>query len=164
MPSLHSSLSIEILREDENWPPESESLIEAALLQAWNLAGEGERASIAVALMGNAAIQRLNRDFRGKDKPTNVLSFVADEDDSDTVGVRFLGDLALAYGVLQTEAHEQGKTFADHLSHLVVHGLLHLMGYDHETDAQALQMETLETEILKAMGIKNPYETGQFMQ
>ena len=95
---------------------------------------------------------RLNRDFRGKDKPTNVLSFPAPANPEG-----HLGDIAIAYGVTAREAETAGKSLADHATHLAVHGVLHLLGYDHETDAEAEVMEPLEDAILAELGIADPY-------
>lgn len=109
------------------------------------------RVSIVVALDSDAAVRRLNRTYRGKDKPTNVLSFPGEKP--------FLGDIALARQTVLREAREQGKRPADHLTHLVMHGTLHLLGYDHERDErQARRMERLETRLLAAMGIADPYQ------
>ena len=105
---------------------------------------------ISILLTNNAHIQHLNKEFRGKDKPTNVLSFPADEDD-------YLGDIAIAYETICAEAIEQDKKFDHHLIHMVIHGLLHLKGYDHEDDLEAEEMEALEIKILADMGIENPY-------
>lgn len=114
--------------------------------------------ALTVALMSDRGVQRLNRDFRGKAKPTNVLSFPADRMPGPRVqsGVA-LGDIALALGVIRREAREQGKTTADHLAHLMVHGVLHLLGYDHETEREAERMEKLERKALAALGIADPY-------
>ncbi len=116
--------------------------------------GSGKRlpdhASVVVALDSDAAVRRLNRTYRGKDKPTNVLSFPGDKP--------FLGDIVLARQTVLREAREQGKRPADHLTHLVIHGTLHLLGYDHErSERQARRMEMLETRLLAAMGITDPY-------
>ena len=92
----------------------------------------------------------LNMTFRAKDKPTNVLSFLAGRED-------YLGDVAMAYGVTRKEAREQKKPFSDHATHLVVHGVLHLLGYDHENARAAKIMEPLEVEILSELGIGDPY-------
>jgi probable rRNA maturation factor len=116
--------------------------------------------ALTVALMSDRGVQRLNRDFRGKDKPTNVLSFPADRMRGRRVapGRRVeLGDIALALGVIRREAREQGKTAADHLAHLMVHGVLHLLGYDHETKPDAERMEQLERKALATLGIADPY-------
>lgn len=117
---------------------------------------------VNIKLTNDAEVQILNRQYRGKDRPTNVLSFPAmmDEelqhlpDDFSPI----LGDIALAYETIQREASEQEKTFQNHVSHLIVHGLLHLMGYDHETDSEAEEMEALEIDILKKQSIPNPYK------
>lgn len=107
--------------------------------------------ALTIALSGDRAVRTLNRDFRGKDKPTNVLSFPADEPD-------YLGDVILAHGVVEQEAQEQKKSFTDHTTHLVVHGVLHLLGYDHETgEEDAKKMEALEKRILKSLKIADPY-------
>ena len=101
----------------------------------------------------------INAEWRGKDKPTNVLSFPAPRDIPIPAGEsRPLGDIVLAYGVIAREAEEQGKTLRAHVAHLMVHGTLHLLGYDHETDVEAEEMEALETSILKGLGITDPYE------
>lgn len=107
-------------------------------------------AQVSVLLAENSAIAALNHDFRGRDKPTNVLSFPAEEEG-------YLGDIMIAPDVVRQEAEQQGKDFAHHLAHLAVHGLLHLLGYDHGTDAQAHEMERLEIEILGRIAIANPY-------
>lgn len=111
------------------------------------------RVCVAIALDSDAAMRRLNRTYRGLNKPTNVLSFPARADDGS-----FLGDIALAHQTVLREAREQGKRPADHLSHLVMHGTLHLLGYDHELgERQARRMEKLEAKLLAAMGIADPY-------
>ena len=99
-------------------------------------------------------VRNLNRDYRAKDKPTNVLSFPAPHGP-------LLGDVIIAWETLLREAEEEGITPADHLAHLTIHGLLHLLGYDHETDAEAVAMESLETAILAGLGIKDPHAAGR---
>lgn len=123
---------------------------EAALAAAPTLRRIGDE--ISVLLTDDATVHALNAQFRGKDKPTNVLSFPA----SDTA-YGHLGDIALAYGVCVKEAEEQGKTLAAHLQHLVAHGVLHLLGYDHEDDEEATEMENLERQILAGLGLPDPY-------
>ena len=113
-----------------------------------------EGASITVLLTDDESVRALNRDFRGKDTPTNVLSFPAPQ-----TARPHLGDVALAHGVCAAEAQAQGKTLAQHLAHLTAHGVLHLLGYDHETEAQAEDMEKLERVILASLGFPDPYET-----
>jgi probable rRNA maturation factor len=106
-----------------------------------------------ILLTGDARLRQLNRNFRGKNKPTNVLSFP-----SDAAGYR--GDIALAYGVTRAEALAAKKRLADHAAHLVVHGVLHLAGYDHTRDCDAAIMEPLESRILARLGIADPYEAA----
>jgi probable rRNA maturation factor len=119
---------------------------------------------LSVVLTDDRAVRRLNRDWRGQDKPTNVLSFPAQ---NGTPVLRLpagvpvpLGDVVVACGVAAAEAAAQGKTLRAHLAHLVVHGVLHLLGHDHEADAEAERMEALEAKILRRMGIANPYRAG----
>ncbi|HXV00228.1 MAG TPA: rRNA maturation RNase YbeY [Caulobacteraceae bacterium] len=121
-------------------------LARAAALAA--LAGaEGE---VAILLTSDEALRGLNARFLNKDRPTNVLAF------PDASPGR-LGDVALAFGICEREAAEQAKPLADHLRHLVVHGVLHLLGYDHEGDDEAARMEAVERELLAAMNVPDPY-------
>lgn len=158
--------------EDESWTaavPDAEALIERMALAALDAAirdpngcdlGDGP-VEISAVLADDDTVQALNRDWRGKDKPTNVLSFAAldDEDAPQVPGAPLLlGDIILAFQTCRDEAAEMGKPLAEHLSHLVVHGVLHLLGYDHEDDeAEAEEMERLETTILAGFGIADPY-------
>ena len=107
---------------------------------------------VVVLLTDDAAVQDLNARFRDRDRPTNVLSFPA-----AASAAPHLGDLVLAYGVCASEAEAQGKTLADHLSHLTVHGVLHLLGRDHEAEAEAEEMEAEERSILATLGVADPY-------
>ncbi|HEY0299900.1 MAG TPA: rRNA maturation RNase YbeY, partial [Rhizomicrobium sp.] len=109
-------------------------------------------AGLTILLAGDARLKTLNRDFRGKAMPTNVLSFPAAAN-----AERYLGDVALAYGVTRKEARAAEKAFADHATHLAVHGVLHLLGFDHVRPRQARLMEPLETRILAELGIADPY-------
>jgi probable rRNA maturation factor len=129
----------------------------AALPDAGDLARQaaaavapGEAGEIVILLTGDDALRALNARFRGQDRPTNVLAF------PDKAAGR-LGDIALAHGVCAREADEQGKPLADHLRHLVVHGVLHLLGYDHTNNDDAARMESLERQLLAAMNIPDPY-------
>ncbi len=106
-------------------------------------------------LLDDAAQQVLNRDWRQIDKPTNVLSFPQIEPFGPVVGI--LGDITLARETLEREAAELGKSLNDHYTHLVVHGFLHILGYDHVDESEALVMEGLETQILATLGINDPY-------
>lgn len=117
---------------------------------------------VAVVLSSDADVRSLNAQFRGKDAPTNVLSFPS-EDASNFEAITGeampLGDIVIAYETVMREARDEGKPLLNHLSHLTVHGLLHLAGFDHETDAEAEHMEALEREILASLDIPDPYAT-----
>jgi probable rRNA maturation factor len=151
---------IDILIEAEGWQnlPHATDLADRAARSA--LIAEGREAgAVAILLTDDRAMQALNAGFRGKDKPTNVLSFPASA--MPGADLLFLGDIALGYETCQAEAFAEGKSLGDHLSHLVVHGCLHLMGYDHETEAQAEQMEERERVILASLGIADPYSGAE---
>jgi probable rRNA maturation factor len=161
-------MEISISVEDPAWTralPDVEDRCRAVALAA--LAAdpaalpEGARPEVSLVLADDDTVRGLNRDWRGKDAPTNVLSFAAlDDDDAPVVdGVPLLlGDVVLAFGTCAAEAAVDGKTLGDHLAHLVVHGVLHLLGYDHEDDeAGAEEMEALETGVLAGLGIADPY-------
>ena len=146
---------IEIEVEAEAWTgalPDVEAIVERAAQAALGTV-EGD---IVVLLTDDAAVRELNGRFRDKDRPTNVLSFPAPQN-----AAPHLGDIVLAYGVCAAEAEAQGKTLADHLSHLVVHGVLHLLGRDHEDDGEAEEMEAEEREILAQIGVADPYIAEQ---
>ena len=120
---------------------------------------------IGVRLSDDASVRILNRDYRGKDNPTNVLSFAALESADDAADFMMspdmplmLGDIVIARETCEREASEQNKTLINHLVHLIVHGTLHLVGYDHMVDDEAEEMEELERQILAALGIDDPYE------
>lgn len=131
-----------------------EAVVEQAALAAL-AALEPEPAELSVVLSDDAAVRVLNRDHRGKDAPTNVLSFPPAF--VPPAGPRPLGDVILALETVRREAAEQDKTAVDHLRHLVVHGVLHLCGYDHQTAAEAEEMEDLEREVLAGLGVADPY-------
>ncbi len=107
-----------------------------------------------ICIVDEAQSRELNQRYRGKDRPTNVLAFPAD---SDLLDYDCLGDLVICAPVVRAEAHEQGKTEEAHWAHLVVHGMLHLQGFDHQDEQQAAEMEALEIEILDTLGYTNPY-------
>ena len=134
--------------------PEAEPTVRAAIMAAAaRVPGDGE---VSVLLADDGAVQALNRDWRGIDKPTNVLSFPSAA--PKTAGVpALLGDIAIVFETLEREARAEAKPLLHHLAHLAVHGYLHLLGYDHQTDSEAEAMEALEREILAAMRIPDPY-------
>ena len=149
---------IEIEVEDAAWTAALPD-VDAVVLRAATAALGAVEGDVVLLLTDDAGVQDLNARFRDKDRPTNVLSFPAAEMPGDLEPhlEPHLGDIVLAYGVCATEAETQGKTLADHLSHLVVHGVLHLLGRDHEDDAEAEEMEAEEREILAALGVADPY-------
>jgi len=121
-----------------------------------------EAVEVSVVLADDAFLRRLNHDYRGRDEATNVLSFPAGDDAvAALTGPSLLGDIVLAYETVSGEAAARGLALGDHLSHLVVHGALHLLGYDHESTAEATTMEGLETRVLAGLGIADPYRARQ---
>jgi probable rRNA maturation factor len=114
------------------------------------------RAEISLVLADDATVRALNKRWRGKDTATNVLSF-ASGDPPTPPHPTLLGDVVLAYETVAREAAEQGKDLADHLAHLVAHGVLHLLGFDHEKDREARRMEALERRVLAGLGVADPY-------
>jgi probable rRNA maturation factor len=146
--------------EDEGWNavPDLEGLVTRAMAEVAAAQNQKREAEVAILFTSDDEVAGLNRDWRGKPKPTNVLSFPAPEGLLMPEGEpRFLGDIALAWGVVQREAEEQGKPPAHHAAHLVVHGLLHLLGFDHETEPEAEAMEAMEIRVMQRLGIPDPY-------
>lgn len=153
----------EVLVVADGWQsePDAEAVIHRAIAAAAEMAGaDVGDAELAIMLTDDAGIRTLNLNWRGIDKPTNVLSFPALQptgagapDDAP----RMLGDIAIAFETTRREADDEQKPFDHHLSHLAVHGFLHLIGYDHENDDDAEAMESLETGILAQLGIPDPY-------
>ena len=147
-------ISIDLTISDDNWRAldELSGLIDRALGAAEAVAeAPGE---VSILLTDNAAMQALNVQFRNKDKPTDVLSFPAHEMDAP-----FLGDIAVGYEISAKDAAESGKTLSDHLSHLIIHGYLHLVGYDHVDEKEAEEMEDLERRALASIGVADPYSS-----
>jgi probable rRNA maturation factor len=142
---------IEVEIEDPAWTddlPDAVALVErAAVVALGTVAGD-----VVVLLTDDAAVQEINARFRDRDQPTNVLSFPAAES-----AAPHLGDLMLAHGVCAAEAAAQGKTLADHLTHLTIHGVLHLLGRDHVDEAEAEAMEAEERTLLASLGVADPY-------
>jgi len=145
---------ITLVVEEPNWR-KSRGLaakLKAAAIAGVKASGLPAVSKLTILLSDDARLKALNRAFRGKDKPTNVLSFSASQNRED-----YVGDIALAYGVTCKEAKAAAKLFADHACHLVVHGVLHLAGFDHDRDPDAEAMEALEVKILSRLGIEDPY-------
>jgi probable rRNA maturation factor len=152
----------EVLVTSDCWQaePGAEAVIHRAIGAAAEIAdADTGDAELAVMLTDDGGIRTLNSSWRGIDKPTNVLSFPALQPTGEALDdmPRMLGDIAIAYETTRREAEQEDKPFDHHLSHLAVHGFLHLIGYDHENDDDADAMETLEREILAQLGIPDPY-------
>lgn len=145
-------VDVQIATADENIPSEEDfrSWVAAAL------PADKINSELTIRVVGFDESRSLNAQYRQKDKPTNVLSFPSEL--PPDLQIPLLGDLVICAGVVEREALEQGKTLLAHWAHMVVHGTLHLLGYDHETDADAEVMEALETRILGTLGFPAPYE------
>ncbi len=149
--------------EDGAWKkalPNAEQIARTAAILALDGIEQAGRMEMGIALANDAAIRELNRTWRGQDKPTNVLSFPGDTETDLLDAPILLGDVVVAFETVAREVDQDhmAASLADHLAHLVVHGVLHLLGYDHEIDAEAEEMEQLETELLAQLGIPNPYQ------
>ena len=156
---------VDVIVESPSWDarPEAETIVRAVLLQAADVIGtDFSKSTVAVLLTDDAAMHRLNAQWRDIDKPTNVLSFpAAPQLAAGADETKPLGDIAIACETTACEARDEHKQFAHHLAHLAVHGFLHLLGYDHESEAQAETMERLERDILQRFGVSDPYLTTE---
>jgi probable rRNA maturation factor len=151
-----SRVRVEVQRRVQAWSPAQ------ADIATWASVALGRQAAgreLGVRVVGPAESRRLNSRFRGKDKPTNVLSFPAAPIPSAVSEARPLGDLVICPQVLRAEAREQQKSLRAHWAHLVVHGALHLIGFDHEREAAASRMERREIRVLRRLGFANPYRS-----
>lgn len=157
---------VDLVIEDDRWAAlNMEALAEQAARAALGIAGVSPEYEICVMACDDARIAELNSEFREKPTATNVLSWPAFELSPEVEGGRptapppsdSLGDIAIAYETCEREAAEKGITMQAHVTHLIVHGCLHLLGYDHETDKDATLMEELEVKALASMGVDNPY-------
>jgi probable rRNA maturation factor len=159
-----SGLEIDILREAGDWDSAADEIVRRAAEHAYVVARGGEAAELCIVLADDALVATLNKTYRGKEGPTNVLSFPAAEMPGATGPepllsgeTPLLGDVVLAQETIAREAEQQQKSFTSHLSHLVVHGVLHLLGHDHLDDLEAEEMEAMERDILEDLGIADPY-------
>jgi probable rRNA maturation factor len=153
------TITVDIEIEDEAWTsaaPDAEALVWRAAQAVLDAHEDIEGQGIVILLTDDDSVQALNRDFRQKDYATNVLSFPSPPNPEGQIG-----DIALAYGVCAREAAEQGKSLDHHLQHLVAHGVLHLLGYDHQGDDEAEAMEALEREILAGLDVPDPYASDE---
>ncbi len=146
--------AVDLIVEDEGWDSlgGKAALAETAIAAAQCEIDDILPGVVAVLLTGDDAVARLNKSFRGKEGPTNVLSFPASEHADN-----HLGDIAVAWGVVEREAADKRISVEDHLRHLIVHGFLHLQGYDHQDDDEAEHMEDLERRALARLGVSDPY-------
>lgn len=143
--------TVDILHAGGHWGQALKGGYKTKIVRWCEAARSADRkGSISVVLADDKFIHDLNYQYRGFNKPTNVLSFTAGDD--------ALGDIVLGYETIRREAQEQGKSFEAHMAHMLVHGVLHLQGFDHETKKEAEQMETMEIAILGKLGFTNPYE------
>jgi len=163
--------ALDIVEEDPRWADlDLQTRAETAIVACLkHLDIDPDASEITILACDDARIADLNADFRGKPTPTNVLSWPADERgaaqdggkplpiDPDFDGMLELGDIAISYDTCAAEARVACKAIADHVTHLIIHGTLHLLGYDHERDADATLMEGIEIEILGKLGLDNPY-------
>ena len=158
-PAPATGLEVDILHEAGDWSAAAADVVCAAASRAYGAARGAAPAELSIVLADDARIAVLNKTYRGKEGPTNVLSFPS----AAMAGVEavLLGDVVLARETIAREAQTQGKRFDDHLAHLTVHGVLHLLGHDHASDAEADEMEALEREILQDLGIADPYDADR---
>jgi probable rRNA maturation factor len=161
-----TDLTVAISMPGEGWLkvlPEADRICRTAARAAYSGAAESQdiATEISIVLADDPMVRELNRDYRNQDKPTNVLSFpLGDEGVTPDGGMRMLGDVILSFETTAGEAAQQAKSLSAHTSHLVVHGVLHLIGFDHEEDGDAEEMETLERQILASLNIADPYLVG----
>lgn len=147
-------IKIELLTDDESWT--NTVLIEKFCQQGLNAANKKHTGEVAILLTSDKKMKELNLKFRNRDKPTDVLAFPA-----DSTIAPFLGDIAIGYGVASKDASNGNKPLLEHVAHLAIHGFLHLIGYDHQTDEDAEIMQNLERIALESIGIPDPYKQSK---
>ena len=166
MTEIESLSLCDISFEAEKWLPQKKDIVRLSIEVINEVREEFPLfrgvGHIDVILGDSAFVQDLNNRYRGKNKPTNVLSFPQDDYEKGRYcpdeSLVLLGDIVMAYEVIESEAKTEEKTFLDHFCHLLVHGILHLLGFDHETDDEQDEMESLEIKILNKLNIDNPYK------
>lgn len=148
------SVSIDLRIDHEGWGSvaDMDALCQLAIVGALEHVGKDSPSHIDILLTGDEKLAELNSDWRGKSGPTDVLSFPADPEEQP-----FIGDIAVAFGVAQKDSAASGKSLGAHLTHLLIHGTLHLLGHDHETEEEAKIMETLERDVMEKLGYEDPY-------
>jgi probable rRNA maturation factor len=156
----HGAIGIDVVVEAGDWARlgDPDALSRRAVEAAFAVVSDAPRedSELSILLADDRSVQDLNREWRGKDQPTNVLSFPS-AGQPHQPGPLHLGDIAMALETLMRESQDEAKSLADHFTHLVIHGTLHLLGYDHELEAEAEIMEALEVKALAALGIADPY-------
>jgi probable rRNA maturation factor len=162
--SIQPLFTIEYTNHFEEWPFPDLKLFDAITEKVLSMVAWERPCEISIVFSDDAYIKELNHTYRDKDKPTNVLSFPGYDDNLLTILPPLepvpLGDIVFALETIKNEAHIQNKSFENHLTHLFTHGLLHLLGYDHETDEEATEMEQFEVDVLSLFSIPNPYEVN----
>ena len=154
------SIPVDVLIKDEGWNSaikNPEAFCKHVIGKAKTVVDFEAHGELSIALINDAEIQALNKTYRGKDKATNVLSF------PDSGPAPVLGDIVIARETVTREAEAAGLSITDHLTHMLIHGFLHLQGYDHENDAEAALMEVLEVKALRTLNIDNPYKNNEHL-
>jgi len=148
---LHRDIKFPAFKNMERW-------VNLALLRGVRKADNKlpKTTELTIRIVDGMEIQELNKSYRSIDKPTNILSFPFEA--PDCIGINLLGDLVICHSIIENEAKEQNKDITAHWAHIIIHGTLHLLGYDHIEDKQAELMEGLEIELMKALGLPNPYD------
>jgi len=156
-PQRRTPPQVDIHMQSPLWDaqPLAERTVRAAIAEAASTLSTAD-GEVSIVLTDDSAIAKLNRDWRGIDKPTNVLSFPASDPNAGD-GARLFGDIFIAYETLERECEDENCIFLHHLAHLAVHGFLHLVGYDHQNDTQAEEMEGLESKIMMRLNMPDPY-------